>query len=301
MSTITTTFADYLDGLPAWDGKYRLANWIIDLFIEPDVIGDDDEGLDLNYLSTLMLLSPVWRTRKPGCAVETLPVLTGHGGIGKSTALRWLFPSEHRDAWCSSIAAGGFVAPDTVIAEVTVVEVKEGRGVKLPDEQTLAIQSLADRARPIHYAMVATYTDDYGFTLPSSRFSLICLYRRRVEVRPYLDEHREQLWAEAVMLYDQGVEPNYASWFHADENVAGGLGAWEGTHLKERVPGADIMNPVGEWLEQRSGTPTSSFTIEDVMDGCGDRISELHQHRVEAALVHLGYQSFTYWRAVSAP
>ena len=84
-------FRTWLESLHSWDGKERLAGWLGQVFIinKYQELGE--------WASRFMALGAVWRTYNPGCKLDELPVLIGAGGIGKSTAARWLLPPEHEE------------------------------------------------------------------------------------------------------------------------------------------------------------------------------------------------------------
>jgi len=74
---------DYLDSL-AHDGAARIDGWLIDHF------GAADTPLHRAF-SARFLISAVARAYRPGCQVDTMLVLEGLQGIGKSSALRAMF------------------------------------------------------------------------------------------------------------------------------------------------------------------------------------------------------------------
>lgn len=69
-----------LDGLK-WDGIRRLDTWLIDLF------GVTDTPLT-REISRKWLIAGVARVHKPGCKVDTMLILEGPKGWGKSSAFR---------------------------------------------------------------------------------------------------------------------------------------------------------------------------------------------------------------------
>ena len=74
---------DYLDTLE-WDGKPRLDQWLT------DYLG----AVETPYTQSIgrsMLIGAVARVREPGCKVDTVPIVEGLQGIGKSQAHRAMF------------------------------------------------------------------------------------------------------------------------------------------------------------------------------------------------------------------
>jgi hypothetical protein len=70
---------DYLDGLK-WDGTPRIARWLT------DYLGASDTALH-RTMGELVLMAAVRRVRKPGTKFDTILVLEGPQGSGKSTAV----------------------------------------------------------------------------------------------------------------------------------------------------------------------------------------------------------------------
>ncbi|MHB1024040.1 MAG: VapE domain-containing protein, partial [Acidobacteriaceae bacterium] len=74
---------DYLSGL-AWDKTPRLDTWLSDAFDCPQTEYTRAVGANT-------IISAVARIMRPGCQVDTMLILEGNQGIGKSKALRNLF------------------------------------------------------------------------------------------------------------------------------------------------------------------------------------------------------------------
>lgn len=104
---------EYLQGLK-WDGKPRLDSWLTDYAsVQPT-----------NYARVVgrkFLIGAVARALRPGCKMDTMLVLEGDQGVGKSTLFRYLFgdrffidhlPDFHskdsfmqlQGAWCVEVA-----------------------------------------------------------------------------------------------------------------------------------------------------------------------------------------------------
>ena len=74
---------NYLDALPAWDGVPRLDR----LFC--DYLGAEDNGY-VRAAARKSLTAAVARVMTPGVKYDTMPILAGRQGLGKSTLLRLL-------------------------------------------------------------------------------------------------------------------------------------------------------------------------------------------------------------------
>jgi predicted P-loop ATPase len=70
-----------------WDGTPRVDTWL------SDYLGAEDTPYT-RAVAAKSLVAAVGRVRTPGCQVDTVPVLEGPQGVGKSSALRALFGSE---------------------------------------------------------------------------------------------------------------------------------------------------------------------------------------------------------------
>ena len=71
---------DYLDSLPEWDGVERVDSLLI------DYLGADDSEYT-RQVTRKTLCAAVYRIYKPGCKHDTILVLNGPQGIGKSTLI----------------------------------------------------------------------------------------------------------------------------------------------------------------------------------------------------------------------
>jgi predicted P-loop ATPase len=79
---------DYLKSLPPWDGKRRIASWLIDYC---HVLSSDQEpNTFVMAAGEKFLIGAIARVVQPGCKLDHLLVLEGAQGIGKSTVPRIL-------------------------------------------------------------------------------------------------------------------------------------------------------------------------------------------------------------------
>jgi len=77
----------HVDERPAWDGAPRLHRLV------PDYLGAEDTPLN-RAIGRLLLGGMMARARRPGCKFDTMPILEGPQGAGKSTAIRILAGDE---------------------------------------------------------------------------------------------------------------------------------------------------------------------------------------------------------------
>ena len=193
----------YLDAL-SWDGTSRVAR----LF--PDYFGAPDAPFEC-AASVCFLVGAVARIQKPGAKVDTLPVLEGRQGIGKSTALNilggvWFSDSviPQKEPDCYQVLRGAW------IYELSELASMRGREV----ERTKAfITSRTDRYRTSYGRMVQDVPRETVFAGTTNAAQYLADDTGGRRFHPIHCEHidteglardRDQLWAEAVHLYREG-------------------------------------------------------------------------------------------------
>ncbi len=119
---------DYLDGL-VWDGKPRIDTWLA------DYCGADDSDLNREFGSKL-LIAGVRRIRHPGCKFDTMLVLEGAQGAGKSRLAQML---AVRDEWfCGSLdLKSDDKTKAELLARAWIVECQELDGLNKATSQSL--------------------------------------------------------------------------------------------------------------------------------------------------------------------
>ena len=84
--------AEYLSGLPVWDGVDRLSPLL------HDTVGAKEDDVVARWVMHGLLTGVIARTRRPGHPHDWMPVLVGDQGIGKSLLLQTLvLPGMHRE------------------------------------------------------------------------------------------------------------------------------------------------------------------------------------------------------------
>lgn len=198
---------EYLGNLE-WDDKPRVFDWL------STFLG----AAPTEYTRAIgprILIGAVARARKPGCKLDTMPVLEGPQGIGKSTALRYLFGEQFyiddlsdfsskdsfqliQGAWCCEVAELSAMQRSET-AEVKKFLSKVQDKFRAPYERA----PIAVLRRTI---ICGTVNPEYGSgylrdSTGARRFWPIAC--GKIDLRKILSE-RDQLWAEAVMLYEAG-------------------------------------------------------------------------------------------------
>ena len=195
---------DYFNSLH-WDGESRLERFLIDAMGAED--NEYTRKVSLNWF-----ISMVARIDKPGCKVDNMVILEGKQGIKKSTALMtlvnpdWVYECNH------SIGSVEFVKS---IKGKLIVEIAELDAFSKQDFNTIkkVVSTRVDRYRdsygienndhPRTCVFVGTTNDDDYLrdATGSRRFWPIKCADIDLD---YIEENRENLWAEAVHLYKSG-------------------------------------------------------------------------------------------------
>lgn len=210
-------FMVWLDARPAHDGTARLDTLLADLF---GAAGDDLSRWAGRYL----FLGPVQRTYEPGCKLDEMPVLVGAQDIGKSTLLSEAPPPTMPELFSDGLRfdAQPDRQRDAVLGRV-IVEVPEMAGRGAADRELIKAfisrrddgntrRPYAASAEPLLRMFVLCGTTNNEKDLPNDpsgnrRFVPIPLTRGS-NIEAYMRENRDQLWAEALVLYKRGERAN---------------------------------------------------------------------------------------------
>lgn len=244
----------YLESL-RWDGIARLDDW---LTMYLGARGGDDY---IRAVGARWMIGAVARAYQPGCKVDHVLILEGAQGLGKSTVFEILGAEFYSD----DIAELGSKDAQLGVAGVWIVELAEldamGRAEISKIKRFLSEKE--DRFRP-PYARHLVWVPRqcvFGGSINVNRYLKDETGGRRFWPVPCgpllrlesLRRDRDQLWAEAVMLYQKGV----CWWLDTPELVASAAEEQE-----ERYQ-ADPWEPViDKWLEARL---TDSVTTADVL------------------------------------
>ena len=216
--------AEWLDTLPAWDGKIRLRTLFKDALV---AVTEDANGKTnlTGVAGEAFMVGLVARAYDPGCVHDWMPVLLGPQGLGKSRFCQDIFPRGLQSRWH---ADGVAVDQDTQrLAESAgpcwVAEFSEMRGVrslKAVEHFKNIMSQRKDRYRR-PYAVAA---DDHlrgwaGIGTANGEEAIPddpTGSRRYVAIKcgeranwDYVPKNREQLWAEAVAIYRQQGEKEH--------------------------------------------------------------------------------------------
>lgn len=200
---------DYLDALE-WDGTPRVERLFPDYFRTAD---DEYTGA----VGRCLMVAAVRRQRRPGCKFDTMPILRGRQGCGKSTGVKALFG----DDFFSEATLGELRNKDAamLLRGIWVQEMAELEGMRRTEANTLKafLSTSEDRYRPPYAKDVVDYPRRCVFfgTTNEGGYLKDATGARRfwpLEVSPGAEvdvdairRDRDQLWAEAAHLEAEGA------------------------------------------------------------------------------------------------
>lgn len=197
--------ADHLRALK-WDGVARVAEFLKRYM---GAVGDDGY---LATISTKWMVSAIARALNPGCKVDTVLILEGDQGIGKSTALKLLGGAFFTDTKLNI----GDKDSRMMAATQWIIELGELASLKKSDADSLKtfFSGADDKVRPPYGRVLELFLRRcifVGTTNPSGEYLIDPTGNRRywpvfctkVDNVGLLQD-RDQLWAEAVAIYEAG-------------------------------------------------------------------------------------------------
>ena len=284
------------DETPRWDRIPRLSGWLVQCF---DVA---DGSYDLaEWAGEFVFLGAVQRAMQPGSKLDETPVLIGPPGIGKSTALRLMFPPDLQDLFTDGLN----LSSDTKtrvesLQSRAVVEIGEMAGARRADVESLkAFLSRTDdgstrlsyrhNPEPMPRRCIIVGTADRSDPLPPDhnlrRFVPVTLDGGDVgRLIAFMDANRGQLWAEALYRVEHGQDARLPDWLKEQQ--------------REATDGARYTDAIQDAVERYLEAAPEWFTLEAVayavglIDNAekGATITPVDQSRLGAALRQCGYQ-----------
>lgn len=203
---------EYLEGLPAWDGKKRLETLLI------DYLGAEDSSY-VRAVTRKTLVAAVARVYEPGIKFDTVLVLSGPQGIGKS-----MFFAKLGGIWFSDSLTISDMRDKTGAEKLQgfwIMEIGEMNGIKKVEVETVKSFSSRqdDKFRVAYGTVVESHPRQCVIcgTSNSQHFLRDVTGNRRfwpVQVTGECSLHPwnmdkpllEQIWAEALTLYNAGEE-----------------------------------------------------------------------------------------------
>ena len=278
----------------AWDGVGRVRA-CLSVFFEIE-----DYDVLAEWVSQFLFLGPITRAFRPGTKLDETPVLIGKGGIGKSTALRYILPQDIPGLFSDGLNLAG--SPQEKAESLlgrAIVEAAELAGLSKTDITSLkAFMTRTDDGN-IRYAYrknpeptprrcIIVGTSDVDTPLPndSNLRRWVPIYLKGGDpkkLRAYVDEYRDQLWAEGLAMYRAGMEARLPD---------GLLEAQAKVTSRARTRDIVLEDKVEGWI----ATQKKPFALAAIAQGVGlvdiDKESRLlgrDQTRLTDTLRELGY------------
>lgn len=238
---------DYLNNLPALDGVRRLDTMLV------DYLGAEDSAYT-RAVTRKTFIAAIRRAYTPGCKHDTMLVLSGDQGLGKSELVRRV-----ANGWFTDQLGISDMDDPKKAAELTLgswfVEVPELVGMNKTETNAVKgfITTQVDRYRaayavdatdhPRGYVLVGTTNDDeYLRDVTGNRrfWPVTCSPTRQHSPFSLTEEHVALVWAEALHYHHEG-EPTYLTDELAEVAVqrqgeARQVDEWEGV--------------IGQWLDR---------------------------------------------------
>ena len=190
-----------------WDGTTRVDDWIV------KYMGADDTPLN-RVVGRIVLVAAVRRVREPGVKFDTIVILEGRQGTGKSTALRILAgPGNHSD---NELLTLDTKAQMEAMEGVWIYELSEMSGLNKSEvERMKAFASRdVDRARMSYgrfseargrQTIFVGTTNEQRYLKDRTGNRRFLPVKTGVVNLEALQRDRDQLWAEAAKLEAEGA------------------------------------------------------------------------------------------------
>lgn len=203
---------EYLAGLPEWDGVPRVDTLLI------DYLGAEDTAYT-RAVTRKTLIGAVQRVWEPGCKFDTVLVLDGKPGIGKSTLLRKLGGKWFSDSL--SLADTRDKTAAEKLQGVWIMEIGEMQGTRKADVDIMKgfISRQVDEYRAAYGRVVerhprtaiicGTTNSTTGFlrdTTGNRRFWPVPVSGGKKSVWDMTEATRAQIWAEAIVYATDGED-----------------------------------------------------------------------------------------------
>ena len=203
---------EYLDSLPEWDGECRVEGLL------PRCLEADDT-VYVRTVTRKVFAAAVARIYCPGTKFDSVLVLDGAQGIGKSTLFRLLTGPKYYSETLSLTDMNDKAGAEK-LQGYWIAEIGELAGMKKADiEKVKAFLSTADdmyrpsygkvvESHPRQTVIIATVNGERGYlrdVTGNRRFWVVkCRQKEPVRKFSFTEEERDQIWAEAKYYWQQG-------------------------------------------------------------------------------------------------
>lgn len=203
---------DYMDTLPEWDKVPRIETLLVRCL-------QADDTLYVRTVTRKTFAAAVARIYRPGTKYDSILVLDGAQGIGKSTLFKDLTGDEYYSDTLSLTDMNDKSGSEK-LQGFWVVEIGELAGMKKADiEKVKAFLSTADdkyrpsygktvESHPRQCIIIASVNGERGYLRDitgNRRFWIVKLHQDEQKKRwHFTKEERDQIWAEAKAIYESG-------------------------------------------------------------------------------------------------
>lgn len=279
---------DMLNALPAWDRTPRLER------VPTWILKTDDNPLYGTFFKKT-LISMVARVMRPGCDVHTILVLAGDQGTGKSTFMKTLainpdwFSCSKLDIKDKDGRLNLHFVWITELAEIDKVLSRVGDESIMKDFITdprdlyRAPYAPAPKMHPRSSVMVGTTNEpEFLRDKTGSRRYWPMTTQGKIDLET-LREIREQLWAEAFHLYNQGE-----SWWLSDEEEA---------MRRDNANSYEIEDPLEDFLREAlvslACTSTFGASLKEMLEKLPLEHRRIQSQRISNILKRFGWEKRT--------
>jgi putative DNA primase/helicase len=268
---------DWLKSL-AWDGVRRLSYLMSEGLGAPENAYTDAVG-------RCWVMSMVARVFRPGCKVDTVPVLEGTQGAGKSTALRilggkWFTECHenvtHKDFY--EVLKGHMLVEIAEMHSFTRAEVERIKGIiscQMDRYRKSYGRNTENHPRQTVLACTTNRDDWQRDETGARRFWPV---RCGNVNHDWLRDNRDQLFAEAVHLFNDG-----GSWWDVPMDL-------QNEEVESRRDSDSWEAVIGGWLWNQN-RPTTSEILSDCLKIEIGRHDQIAQKRVGRVMRVLGWRT----------
>lgn len=210
---------EYLDNLPEWDGEKRVDTLLVDYL--------DAENCEyVHAVTRKTLCGAIARVKNPGCKFDTMLVLNGGQGIGKSTLVHklggeWFTDSlsltDMKDKTAAEKLQGYWIVEVGELAGMRKMDVETIKGfLTRQDDKYRASYGYRVSSHPRQCIIIGTTNAENGFLRDSTggrRFWPVPVNAvGKKRAWDITKEEVRQIWAEALEYYDAGEKLILPKW-----------------------------------------------------------------------------------------
>lgn len=271
---------DYLsEAVLNWDGSPRVQNWL------SQYLGAEASPYNA-HVGQNFVIGAVARIFQPGCKVDTMPILDGAQGIGKSKAARILAGEWFSDELADLSSKDASLQ----VAGAWIIEIAELDAMQRAESTKLKafLSRRNDRFRP-PYGKRVVEVPRHSVFIGSTNADVYL--KDETGARRFwpvtvgtidhnkLEHDRDQLWGEAVKLF----QANTPWWITSKEAASAAK-----EQQDQRYVGDPWDEAIAKFLETRNQTSVKEI-LQDVLQlALADR-GQLQQNRVAKSLRSLGW------------